>query len=132
MEKTTTIVSSFDVDSRLPRDRLRLQHWHGIFQNRSNWADGVSFITQCPIEPGQSFQYRFNAENQTGTYWYHSHHELQYCDGLRGPLIIYDPDDPHAHLYDVDDGLSIIPTIRPACAADHTFTENTIITLADW
>jgi FtsP/CotA-like multicopper oxidase with cupredoxin domain len=88
-------------------------HWHGIFQNRSNWADGVSFITQCPIEPGQSFQYRFNAENQTGTYWYHSHHELQYCDGLRGPLIIYDPDDPHAHLYDVDD-------------------ENTIITLADW
>ncbi|KAG8221177.1 laccase [Butyriboletus roseoflavus] len=88
-------------------------HWHGIFQNRTNWADGVSFITQCPIQPGQNFLYQFNAENQTGTYWYHSHHELQYCDGLRGPLIIYDPDDPHARLYDVDD-------------------ENTIITLADW
>ncbi len=28
----------------------------------------------------------------------------QYCDGLRGPFIIYDPDDPHAGLYDVDDG----------------------------
>ncbi len=28
----------------------------------------------------------------------------QYCDGLRGPFIIYDPDDPHAHLYDVDNG----------------------------
>ncbi len=28
----------------------------------------------------------------------------QYCDGLRGPLIIYDPNDPHADLYDVDDG----------------------------
>ncbi len=39
-----------------------------------------------------------------GTYWYHSHYGLQYCDGLRGPLVIYDPNDPHRHLYDVDDG----------------------------
>ena len=29
---------------------------------------------------------------------------VQYCDGLRGPMVIYDPDDPHAELYDVDDG----------------------------
>ena len=27
----------------------------------------------------------------------------QYCDGLRGALIIYDPNDPHKSLYDVDD-----------------------------
>ena len=40
----------------------------------------------------------------TGTYWYHSHIVNQYCDGLRGPLVIYDPYDPLAHLYDVDDG----------------------------
>jgi hypothetical protein len=26
-------------------------------------------------------------------------------DGLRGPLVIYDPDDPHQDLYDIDDGL---------------------------
>ena len=25
--------------------------------------------------------------------------ENQYCDGLRGPLIIYDPDDPFKTLY---------------------------------
>ncbi|KAG6908921.1 hypothetical protein DXG01_002802 [Tephrocybe rancida] len=36
-----------------------------------------------------------------------------YCDGLRGPLIIYDPKDPHRKLYDVDD-------------------ESTILTLSDW
>ena len=24
----------------------------------------------------------------------------QYCDGLRGPLVIYDDNDPHKHLYD--------------------------------
>lgn len=30
--------------------------------------------------------------------------DSQYCDGLRGPLILYDPEDPHKNLYDVDDG----------------------------
>jgi len=39
-----------------------------------------------------------------GTYWYHSHFQAQYCDGLRGALVIYDPHDPHAVLYDVDNG----------------------------
>lgn len=41
---------------------------------------------------------------KTGTFWYHSHLSLQYCDGLRGPLVVYDPFDPAAHLYDVDNG----------------------------
>ncbi|EIN06348.1 laccase [Punctularia strigosozonata HHB-11173 SS5] len=89
-------------------------HWHGIQQRGgTNWADGPAFVTQCPIAPGHSFLYRFNSFDQTGTYWYHSHETLQYCDGLRGPLVIYNPDDPQKHLYDVDD-------------------ESTIITLADW
>jgi iron transport multicopper oxidase len=39
-----------------------------------------------------------------GTFWYHSHFQNQYCDGLRGALVVYDPDDPHSSLYDVDDG----------------------------
>jgi iron transport multicopper oxidase len=38
-----------------------------------------------------------------GTYWYHSHYKNQYCDGLRGVLIIDDPNDPQKYLYDVDD-----------------------------
>ncbi|KAH7891029.1 laccase [Phlebopus sp. FC_14] len=88
-------------------------HWHGIFQKKSNWADGTSFITQCPIPANRSFLHRFEAPGQSGTYWYHSHFSTQYCDGLRGPLVIYDPEDPLAHMYDVDD-------------------ENTVITLADW
>ncbi|KAF9218762.1 laccase [Gyrodon lividus] len=88
-------------------------HWHGIDQKKSNWADGVDFVSQCPIKPNRSFLYRFNAQDQAGTFWYHSHLAVQYCDGLRGPLVIYDPEDPHGHLYDVDD-------------------ENTVITLTDW
>lgn len=39
-----------------------------------------------------------------GTFWYHSHVSTQYCDGLRGPLVVYDPFDPLGWLYDVDDG----------------------------
>ncbi|KAI0676138.1 TvLac7 [Trametes maxima] len=88
-------------------------HWHGLFQHTTNWADGPAFVTQCPIIAGNDFLYNFQVPDQTGTYWYHSHLATQYCDGLRGPLVIYDPHDPHKHLYDVDD-------------------ESTVITLADW
>jgi hypothetical protein len=28
----------------------------------------------------------------------------RYCDGLRGPLVVYDPADPFLDMYDVDDG----------------------------
>ncbi|KAG2096667.1 laccase [Suillus cothurnatus] len=88
-------------------------HWHGLFQNHSNQMDGTAFVTQCPIAPGHSFLYEFNAGDQVGTYWYHSHYGVQYCDGLRGPLVIYDPHDPYCSLYEIDD-------------------ESTIITLMDW
>ncbi|TBU24294.1 laccase [Dichomitus squalens] len=88
-------------------------HWHGIFQHGTNWADGPAFVTQCPIASGNSFLYDFTVPDQAGTFWYHSHLTTQYCDGLRGPLVIYDPHDPLAHLYDVDN-------------------DSTVITLADW
>ena len=39
-----------------------------------------------------------------GTFWYHSHFNNQYCDGLRGAFVIYDPNDPHQSLYDIDNG----------------------------
>jgi iron transport multicopper oxidase len=31
---------------------------------------------------------------------YHSHTRGQYPDGLRGPVVVHDPDSPHKHLYD--------------------------------
>ncbi|THH10066.1 hypothetical protein EW146_g8484 [Bondarzewia mesenterica] len=94
-------------------DKVTSIHWHGIFQRTTNWADGPAFVNQCPIIPGHSFSYNFSTFEQTGTYWYHSHFAAQYCDGLRGPLVIYDPQDPYIHLYEVDN-------------------ESTVITLADW
>lgn len=80
------------------------KHFHGIFQHKSNWADGASFVTQCPIPQHETFIHKFNPAGQTGTYWYHSHFGSQRCQGLQGPLVIYDPEDPLVDLYDRDDG----------------------------
>ncbi|KAI9845595.1 MAG: hypothetical protein M1838_001679 [Thelocarpon superellum] len=74
-------------------------HFHGIFQTGSTDMDGPAFVSQCPVPPGASFQYNFTV-NQPGTYWYHSHTRSQYPDGLRGPLIIHDPDSPLLGQYD--------------------------------
>src|SRR5271163_636589 len=38
--------------------------------------------------------------NQTGTYWWHCHYGGQMPDGLRGPLIVHDPNSPYAGQYD--------------------------------
>ncbi|KAJ3514732.1 hypothetical protein NLJ89_g2203 [Agrocybe chaxingu] len=88
-------------------------HWHGFFQRGTQWADGPIGVTQCPIVPGDSFLYQFSSTTQAGTFWYHSHHSTQYCDGLRGAMVVYDRQDPHRRLYDFDD-------------------ESTVITLVDW
>jgi FtsP/CotA-like multicopper oxidase with cupredoxin domain len=78
-------------------------HWHGMFQNGTNWMDGTTGITQCPIPPGQSFQYNFTVENQYGSYWWHAHYETQYVDGINGPLIIHAPEEAEVQkLYDYD------------------------------
>ncbi|KAJ6545172.1 laccase 1 [Mycena capillaripes] len=88
-------------------------HWHGFFQKNNSWADGPSFVNQCPIAANHSFLYTFPTAQQAGTFWYHSHLSTQYCDGLRGAMVVYDPQDPNLALYDVDD-------------------DTTIITVADW
>ncbi|OJJ97695.1 multicopper oxidase [Aspergillus aculeatus ATCC 16872] len=65
-------------------------HWHGVRQHNNVHNDGVPGVTQCPITPGESFTYRFQA-TQYGTTWYHSHFSLQYAEGLFGPLVIQGP-----------------------------------------
>lgn len=42
-------------------------HWHGIFQNGTNWMDGTVGVTQCPIAPGGKFRYEFKVDGQAGT-----------------------------------------------------------------
>ncbi|KAF2141018.1 multicopper oxidase [Aplosporella prunicola CBS 121167] len=64
-------------------------HWHGIYQNGSNWMDGTAGITQCPVASGSSMTYNFTIDGQAGTYWYHAHMTTQGSDGLAGPFIIH-------------------------------------------
>lgn len=64
-------------------------HWHGIYQNGSNWMDGTVGITQCPIASGGFFTYKFQVKEQSGTYWYHAHQGTQLADGLHGPFIVH-------------------------------------------
>ncbi|KAL3531804.1 hypothetical protein ACH5RR_005325 [Cinchona calisaya] len=48
-------------------------HWHGVRQLRSGWADGPAYITQCPIQTGQSYVYNFTITGQRGTLFWHAH-----------------------------------------------------------
>ncbi|XP_033107334.1 laccase-4-like isoform X2 [Anneissia japonica] len=65
-------------------------HWHGMYQTGTNWMDGASMITQCPITSSSSFTYQFKA-NPPGTHWWHGHSGFQRSDGIYGSLIIRKP-----------------------------------------
>jgi FtsP/CotA-like multicopper oxidase with cupredoxin domain len=75
----------FVVTNNLPESTS--VHWHGL--KTPNGMDGVPFMTQPPIKPGQAFTYEFVAE-PVGTHMYHSHHNAmeQVGKGLLGPFII--------------------------------------------
>jgi FtsP/CotA-like multicopper oxidase with cupredoxin domain len=62
-------------------------HFHGVLL--PNAMDGVPYITQPPIKPGETFTYEFTARNP-GTHIYHSHHNAaeQVTKGLFGAFII--------------------------------------------
>jgi laccase len=63
---------------------------HGVRQLRSGWSDGPSYITQCPIRPGQSYAYDFRIVGQRGTLWWHAHFSWLRAT-LYGPLLILPP-----------------------------------------
>lgn len=76
------VTNTLDEDSSI--------HWHGLllpFQ-----MDGVPGISFPGIKPGKTFVYEFPIR-QSGTYWYHSHSNMQEAMGLYGALII----DPAGH-----------------------------------
>jgi FtsP/CotA-like multicopper oxidase with cupredoxin domain len=68
-------------------------HWHGL---HVPWRmDGVPYVTQLPVMPGQEFVYEFTAEPY-GTHFYHCHWGtlLHMQSGMFGSFIIEDDDDP--------------------------------------
>lgn len=87
------------VKNSLPSDTVSV-HWYGIEQRGTPYMDGASFITQCPINPGQTFTYTFRVD-ESGTFWYHSSAGAQRGKGLYGALIVLDREPP-ANLDKVD------------------------------
>ncbi|POS70429.1 laccase-1 precursor [Diaporthe helianthi] len=77
-------------------------HWHGLRQIGTPWYDGVPSTVQCPLPPGSSFTYKFQADSWGSTF-YHSHYSAQYSAGVYGAMIIHGPKHPNAN-YDEDLG----------------------------
>lgn len=71
-------------------------HWHGLEVPIA--MDGVPYISQKPVAPGETFTYEFTL-HQEGTFFYHAHSAMQEMMGLIGMFIIHpaSPYKPHAH-----------------------------------
>ncbi len=71
--------------------------WHGV--RIINAMDGVVGLTQKPVPPGGSFDYRFTPPD-SGLYWYHPHVlpfiAEQLDRGLYGVMIVDEPEPPQA------------------------------------
>jgi FtsP/CotA-like multicopper oxidase with cupredoxin domain len=76
-----TFHNKMDVESSI--------HWHGVLL--PNDQDGVPFLTTSPIRAGKSFTYEYPIIHH-GTYWYHSHTQLQEQRGVYGSLVFHPKD----------------------------------------
>ncbi|BAQ62379.1 multicopper oxidase [Geminocystis sp. NIES-3708] len=73
-------------------------HWHGLILPAN--MDGVPGVSFRGIKPKETFTYQFPV-NQSGTYWYHSHSNMQEPLGMYGAIII-DPLEPEPYNYSRD------------------------------
>lgn len=105
-------------------------HFHGIRQYGSVKSDGVPFITQLPIHPGEEFTHEFRVINQAGTYFYHAHVGLQE-ETVFGPLIVYES--PNANPINlIEDEESTNEVQRKLTAGPYHYDEERTILLSEW
>ncbi|XP_046990758.1 laccase-like [Schistocerca americana] len=76
-------------------------HWHGLRQRGRQYMDGVPYITQCPIQPYNEFQYSFKAD-VAGTHLWHAHIGFEEADGLFGAMVIRQPPSKELNNYTYD------------------------------
>ena len=88
------------VTNKLPE--VTTVHWHGILL--PSGMDGVSGLTQPPIDVGKTFMYEFVLQ-RSGTFMYHPHADemVQMAMGMMGLFIVH-PKDPRQHKVDRDFG----------------------------
>ncbi|XP_037451324.1 putative laccase-9 [Triticum dicoccoides] len=63
-------------------------HWHGVDQPRNPWSDGPAYITQCPIQSGNTFTYRIIFSEEEGTLWWHAHSDFDRAT-VHGAIVIH-------------------------------------------
>ena len=82
------------LQNRLPEPTT--MHWHGL--EIPVEMDGMPYISQKPILPGESFAYEFTL-HQEGTFFYHSHGAMQQMMGMIGMFILHPKQDysPRVH-----------------------------------
>ncbi len=85
--------------NNLPEDTT--VHWHGFEIPIS--MDGMPYISQHPVKPGETFTYDFTL-HQNGTYFYHSHGAMQEMMGAIGMFVIH-PKKPHNPPVDKEFGI---------------------------
>ncbi|CAO3612197.1 unnamed protein product [Cunninghamella blakesleeana] len=101
-------------------------HYHGIRQYNSNQMDGVPFVTQDPILPGEEYLYDF-IPDASGTYFYHAHVGIQESS-VFGPLIIYENDQVNPSLKkNQQEDLTLSLGNQPV-----TYFDDQIITISEW
>jgi manganese oxidase len=83
-------------ENRLPESTT--VHWHGLEIPIAQ--DGVPWISQKPVPPGDKYTYEFTV-HQEGTFFYHAHSAMQEMMGQIG-LFIAHPEKPYKPRVDHD------------------------------
>ncbi len=96
--------AEIEVKNGLSKEDVSI-HWHGILLPPE--MDGVPYVNTPPILPGKSYTFRFKIR-QHGTYWYHSHTNVQEQMGVYGAFIIH-------------------PKVRP-----FSYDKDLVVVLSDW
>jgi len=80
-------------ENRLPESTTL--HWHGL--EIPIEQDGVPYISQKPVAPGEKYVYQFTV-HQEGTFFYHAHSAMQEMIGQIGFFVAHPEKDykPHA------------------------------------
>jgi manganese oxidase len=76
-------------------------HWHGL--EIPIEQDGVPWISQKPVTPGEKYTYEFTV-HQEGTFFYHAHSAMQEMIGQIGLFIVH-PEKPYRPHVDHDYGI---------------------------
>ena len=94
-------------------------HWHGVRLRAA--MDGTDSV-QKPIQPGESFTYRFKVPD-AGTFWYHSHkNETEQMErGMYGALIV----EGDSQLVTDKERVLMIDDMK--LSKDHSFTKGNLI-----